>query len=468
MRFNEIKKSLLEASVLNAKDLMKHGNDDRINALMNILKTGTTTTTTTGEKFTPDKEYYSDPQNLKNIENEIRTQAQATAQKPFTVVGFVGDNKESQEVQSNALKKFPGAGSRQSSADDVANVGELMEILHAAAVYARLINGTKPIGEAEVQRIIDQLQNGKKIVGQGEDIKSKKFDKFTIMIRASDDIFRDAKRPDILQHPKVASLLKNAVIPDANDNTGDYANKYATNGEYDEVNIVGDGLSDQSGTKSDISFVNSVTGKTAKFSLKANSTKELHQVGLGKVTASMQERYAIASEFFNEMGVNVAGEEEAARKEFESATDIASANVILFRQAYDEFQRIFEGEFDPAERTAMRQLMNTIKTFARRQEDGIDVKQFTSKGYFVLDVELLDKLAEDEKFNFNVKYISTMSSKFKIPLPKIRFFDPNGKDFLTIRTYAAGSPESPYLRIKVDKGEAFKKYTTKKTNIAKA
>lgn len=467
MRFKDFKTTLVEASFLNAKDLTKHGNDDRINALMNILKTGVPTTTTTGEKFTPDKEYYSNPQNLKNIENEIRTQGAATQQKPFTVVGVIGDNEKSQEVKSNALKKFPGAGSRQSSVDDVANVGELMEILHASAVYARLINGTNPISEADVQRILDQLGNGKKIEGKGEDVKSKKFDKFTIMIRASDDIFRDAKRPDILQHPKVAPLMKNAVIPDANDNTGDYANKYATNGEYDEVNIVGDGLSDQSGTKSDISFVNSVTGKTAKFSLKANSTKELHQVGLGKVTASMQERYAIASEFFNEMGVDVAGAEEAARKEFESATDIASANVILFRQAYNEFQRVFEGEFDASERTAMRQLMNTIKTFARRQEDGIDVKQFTSKGYFILDVELLDKLAEDEKFNFNVKYISTISPKFNIPVPKIRFFDPDGKDFLTIRTYAGGSPDNPYLRLKVDKGEAFKKYTTKKSNIKK-
>ena len=181
----------------------------------------------------------------------------------------------------------------------------------------------------------------------------------------------------------------------------------------------------------------------------------------------MQERYAIASEFFNEMGVDVAGEEQAARKEFESSTDIAAANVILFRQAYNEFQRIFEGEFDRAERTAMTQLMNTIKTFARRQEDGIDVKQFTSKGYFVLDVELLDKVAEDENFNFNVKYMSSMSGKFKIPLPKIRFFVPEGQDFLTIRTYAAGAPDKPYLRIKVDKGEAFKKYTTKKTNLKK-
>lgn len=467
MRYNEIKTSLLEASVLNAVDLMKHGNDDRLNALLNILKTGVPTTTTTGEKFTPDKAYYSNQTNIKNIEAEIRKQGAAKPQRPFPVVGFIGDNENSQEIASNKLKKFAGAGARKSSVEDISNAGELMEIVHAAAVYARLIAGTKPIGEADVQRILDQIQNGKKIIGQGEDIKSKKFDKFSILVRASDDIWADAKRPDILQHPKVSALLKNAVIPDANDNTGDYANKYATNGEYDEVNVVADGLSDQKGTKSDISFVNSVTGKIAKFSLKANSTKELHQVGLGKVDASMQERYAIASEFFNEMGVDVAGEEQAARKEFESSTDIAAANVILFRQAYNEFQRIFEGEFDRAERTAMTQLMNTIKTFARRQEDGIDVKQFTSKGYFVLDVELLDKLAEDENFNFNVKYMSSMSGKFKIPLPKIRFFDPEGQDFLTIRTYAAGAPDKPYLRIKVDKGEAFKKYTTKKTNVKK-
>lgn len=467
MRFNEFKSSLLEASVLNAKDLMKHGNDDRLNALMNILKTGVPTTTTTGEKFTPDKEYYSNPQNLKNIENEIRAQDAAKQQKAFKVVGFIGNNEKSQEVASNTLKKFPGAGSRQGSVDDIANVGELIEILHAAAVYARLINGTNPISEVDIQRVLDQLENGKEIVGQGKDIKSKQFDKFTIRIRSSDDIFRDAKRPNILQHPKIVRLIKNAVIPDANDNTGNYANKYATNGEYDEVSIVGDGLSDQSGTKSDISFVNSVTGKTAKFSLKANATKELHQVGLGKLTADMKERYAVASEFFKEMGIDVAGENEAARKEFETSNDLASANVILFRQAYNEFQRIFQGEFDDPERIAMNQLMNTIKTFARRQEDGIDVKQFTSKGYFILDVDLLDKLSKDNKFNFTVKYISSVSSKFKIPLPKIRFFDPSGKDFLTIRTFASGSPDAPYMRIKVDKGEAFKDYTTKKTNIQK-
>ena len=102
MRFTDFKTTLVEAAVLNAKSLMKEKNDDRLNAFINILKTGVPTTTTTGEKFTPDTEYYSKPQNLKNIENEIRTQAQARAQKPFTVVGFIGDNENSQEVQQNS------------------------------------------------------------------------------------------------------------------------------------------------------------------------------------------------------------------------------------------------------------------------------------------------------------------------------------------------------------------------------
>lgn len=461
MRYIDFK--LTEDSALNSRDINRDDRPGRLEAFLDIVKQGVVPTRTVDgvKEFKTDPEFYKDPKNI----NALRT-ALTTGPKWFNLVGFI-DGEGPQEVNSKSLKKFPGAGARASSEDDISNVGEVAEILHAAAVYARLLSGTKQIDNSDLQRVIDQLQNGQKLPGEALDQKSKDFDKFDIMVRASQDIWRDIKRKDILTHPKIKDLVVNSIVADANDNTGEYAKTYATNGEFDSVSIEGDGLSDQKGTKADITFYNQVTGKKAKFSLKANTTKELHQVGLGALDAPMTDRFKIASEFFESLGIDVSGVKGQAKAEFESSKDIFSANVIMFRQAHEEFENAFKGEFDRNERNLMNKFLETLKTFALRQEDGIDVKQFTGKGYYVLDVNLLAKLAEDKNFNFDIEYKSDISPKYNIPLPRIRFFDPEGEDFLTLRTYALGTKKGPYLKIKVDKGKSFVKYTTKKTNIKK-
>jgi len=461
MRYIDFK--LTEKAVLNAKSLLKYDSDDRLIALLNLIKSGATWTTTDGKKFVIDKEFYQDPKNLKDLENEIRSQAAAPKQKAFDIQGFLDGSDTSALLPSSYFPKPAGTGARASSEEDLSNVGEISEILHAAAVYARLLEGTKSINATHLQRILDQLKNGTRLEGTAEDIKSKEFDKFSIMVRASDDIWKDIKRKDILQHPKIKNLIANSIIPDANDNTGEYAKTYATNGEFDEVEIVGDGLSDQKGTKADIVFKNKVTGRVAKFSLKANTTRELHQHGLGPVNAPMAKRFEIAKEFFDEINVDVAGEGGLAQKEFEQAEDIFSANVLLFRQAYSDIKAKFQGDLDREERTFMNNFLQKLKEFARRDEDGVDVKQFTNKGYYVLDMELLDKLSATKDFNFVVEYGSG-THKTGVALPKMVFKTPEGEEFVTIRTYAS-TATPPYLRLKVDKGKAFVKLTTKKTNI---
>lgn len=460
MRYIDFK---LTEAVLNAKSLLKYGNDDRLNALLNLIKSGATWTTTDGKKFVIDREFYSNSKNIQDLEKEIKAQAAAPQQKPFYIQGFLDGAETTSAMPSSSFPKPAGTGARASSEDDLSNVGEIAEILHAAAVYARLLEGTNSIDGTHLQRILDQLDNGNRLQGKAEDIKSKDFDKFSIMVRASKDIWKDIKRKDILQHPKIKSLVANSIIPDANDNTGEYAKTYATNGEYDEVEVIGDGLSDQKGTKADIVFKNKVTGREAKFSLKANTTRELHQHGLGPVNAPMTKRFEIAKDFFDGINVDVAGEGGLAQQEFEQAEDIFTANVLLFRQAYTDIKNKFQGDLDRNEKVFMTNFLQKLKEFARRDEDGLDVKQFTSKGYYVLDMALLDKLVAEKDFNFVVEYGSG-KHKSGVALPKIVFKTPDGGEFVTIRTYAS-TANPPYMRIKVDKGSEFVSLTTKKSNI---
>lgn len=466
MRYQEIKIKLHEESKLNSGDLDRADRPGRLEAFLDIVKNGVVPTSTVpdGKQFKTDPNYYKNPANLENLKKTIKS-----GQKWFDLVGFIDGSDKPETVNSINLKKFPGAGARASVSKDnevgLSNVGETSEILHAAAVYARLISGTKPIQVSDVQRVIDQLSNGKELKGEALDIKSKDFDEFIIKVRAADDIWKDIKRKDILTHPKIKGLVANAIVPDANDNTGEYAKTYATNGEYDSVAIEGDGLSDQKGTKADITFYNKVTGKRAKFSLKANTTKELHSAGLGPIDAEMTERFRIVKDFFGDLDIDISGEKGVARAEFESSKDIFSANVIAFRQAHQELSSVFQADFDRKERNFMNKFLATLKKWAVKDEDGMDVKQFTSKGYYVLDINTLQKLADDKNFNFTLEYTSEQSPKYNIPLPKIRFNDPDGNDFLTIRTYALGSKKGVYLKVKVDKGKSFVKLTTKKTNI---
>jgi uncharacterized lipoprotein NlpE involved in copper resistance len=65
------------------------------------------------------------------------------------------------------------------------------------------------------------------------------------------DAFTQATQ--ILQDKELAKYVKN-VIEDANDETGRRADVYATNGKYDLVRVVGDGVSGENETKTDINF----------------------------------------------------------------------------------------------------------------------------------------------------------------------------------------------------------------------
>ncbi|MBK13209.1 MAG: hypothetical protein CMK42_00005, partial [Porticoccaceae bacterium] len=183
----------------------------------------------------------------------------------------------------------------------------------------------------------------------------------------------------------------------------------------------------------------------------------------GPVNAPMARRFEIAKEFFDGINVDVAGKGGLAQQEFEQAEDIFTANVLLFRQAYTDIQEKFQGDLDRKERVFMTNFLQKLKEFARRDEDGLDVKQFTVKGYYVLDMGLLDKLVTEKDFNFVIEYGSG-KHKTGVALPKIIFKTPDGGTFVTIRTYASTS-NPPYMRIKVDKGDEFVKLTTKKTNI---
>lgn len=458
MRHFEFKQ--LNEAQLNAKSLVKE--PGRLDSFLDIVKQGgSTTRTKDGVRFTVDKNYYSNQGNLNALRAEIEAQANKTPQGAFNLVGsFEGGEVET--VKSNQLEKFKGAGTRASSEEDISNAGEIAEVLHAAAVYARLINGTKDITPDDLQNILTKLQNKVRIQQDKKEVNSKQFDSFAIEMNMNSDVYSDIKKPDIVNHPKLKNLIANAIVPDANDNTGEYANRYATNNEFDSVEIVGDGISDQTGTKADIEFRNKVTGKVAKFSLKANTTRELHQVGGGAVTLPLIERYEILREFFEEMGIDVAD----ARSDFENAKDIFNGYILAYKEAVRKAQESFQGEFDEPEKKFLSNLLTTLKTYAVKKEDGMDVKQFTTKGYFVLDVNKLDDLSTDSDFNLEVKYDEGTSKVFpEIKLPKIKFVTREGQEFLTIRMYVQKSDQGPYIRNKVDKGPAFVLLTTKKTNI---
>lgn len=463
MRFTEIK---INEAVMNVKDLMKRG-PERLDALVNILKAGNQATAMKGGKtFKPDASFYKNPANVENLKKAIEAEwqrYQSTGRSgPFKLVGFVDDSENAQEVDSNQLEKFTGVGTRASSVEDLSNVGELAEALHACAVYARLINGTDPISINDVANVISKIDNGKKLEEKSQDVKSKEFDVFSIQMNINPDIFAEFKRPDILEHPKVQGVLNNAIIPDANDNTGEYADKYKTNGEFDRVDIVGDGITNQKGTKADIEFRNKVTGKIAKFSLKANTTRELHQVGGGKMDDPIEIRYKILEDFFNEMGVDISGQ----ASKFVEDGDIFKGYITAYQEAIRKIGEIFQGEFDKPERVFMSNFLKVIKQYAIKQEDGMDVKQFTSKGYYVLDMGKLETLANEQDFNLTVEYTEGRSKEYpEIALPKIQFKTPDEKLFLQIRMYIQRTAKGPYIRNKVEKGPAFVALTVKKTNI---
>ena len=448
MRYLEIK--IVEASNLSTSQLVtvKHGTK-RIDTFLNKVKNNSPFQLIAGGQITVDPAEYD---RLKSI---IIPGAKGKLAVKTT---------DGKIVNTSALAKtaeFGGQSSNETEGSSIKfNRGEVVEGFHALAAFVRLqARPTRDITLDEVIKWIPKIQNGQTFKLPVQDAENKEVaDEFHVTISLKPgtwDAFTQATQ--ILQDKELAKYVKN-VIEDANDETGRRADVYATNGKYDLVRVVGDGVSGENETKTDINFENETEDKHRGYSIKAGTTKQLHQVGGGGVkgakAASPEERFRLLQdELFGVHGRARLADISSAKAEYlkiardESVQGRLKAQAIAYQAAVNSFNQNLTSDDD--EKVFVKTFAKALKFWLARDDDSILLKQFSGKGTWILDPRRFDQL-HDKGLDLVAEYIGKAN-------PEIVIKDKtSGSMLIRFRTYKSSDG---YMRNYIEKGDLFKELT---------
>lgn len=448
-----------EASNLSGGELTKYIGTpkDKLPTFLNKVKAGQPFQLTSGGQVTIDPEEYDRLRDI--LVPGVRAQIKART-------------TDDQLVSLSALAKtaeFGGQASSEESPDDIKfNRGEVAEGYHALAAFVRFITRpTRDINLDDVLAWIPKLENGVTTKLKVEDAENKELaDEFWVTVSLKKGTWDAFTMPDIVLADQRMSNIVHNVIEDANIETGRRADKYATNGRYDLVRVIGDGVSGETETKTDIEFENETEKKYRGYSIKAGSVKQIHQVGGGAVTgagkASAEERYRLLQdELFGVHGrARIADISNAKVAYLKAAQDESikgrlAAQAIAYKAAVDSINNFIKTDTD--EKKYVQTLAKAFKYFQARDDDTILLKQFAdtkSGSTYILDPKRFDKLHE-QGLNLVAVYVDQKAN------PEIDIIDQNsGKKLVTFRTYKSAVG---YMRNYIDKGPLWSSLT----NIAK-
>ena len=373
--------------------------------------------------------------------------------------------KDVTQVVAKTIFKGAITGAQAADKDKVDfNRGEVAEGWHALAAFVRLIaRPSRDITLEDVKKFIPNVENGKTYKLPVSDVENKELsDEFHVTISLKPKQWAAFKQPDEVLKDKEMSKIVSDIVADANSETGRRADVYATNGKYDLVRVVGDGVSGETETKTDINFENETEKKFRGYSIKAGTTSQIHQVGggaikdaKGKTKATPEERYNILQdELFGVHGrARIADISKASKEYLEAAQDESVkgrlyAQEIAYRAAVADINQRIQDDDD--EKSFVRTLAVALKYFQSRDDDTILLKQFTGKGVYILDPKRFDTLHE-KGLDLVAQYVDTKAN------PEIEILDSkSNKMLIRFRTYKTSAG---YMRNYIEKGPLFVELT---------
>jgi hypothetical protein len=387
------------------------------------------------------------------------------------VINGEGQNHLGQNVEKIAVKTiYKGQLTGQAAAAQGKldyNRGEVTEGYHALAAFVRLqARPTRDITLEEVVKWIPKIKNGVTFKLPVKDAENQEIaDEFHVTISLKPGTWAAFQNPtEALKDPETLAIAKD-VIEDANEETGRRADVYATNGRYDLVRVVGDGVSGETETKTDINFENETEKKYRGYSIKAGTTNQIHQVGgggvadsQGKKKATPEERFRILQdELFGVHGLARLADLSKVKANYlkiardESLQGRLAAQEVGYREAVKSINDKLSNDTD--EKIFVKTLAKALKFFLARDDDSILLKQFSGKGTFILDPKKFDEL-HDKGLDLVAEYVEGKAN------PEITIKDKfSNKELITFRTYKASSG---YMRNYIEKGELFKELTDTK------
>jgi hypothetical protein len=326
------------------------------------------------------------------------------------------------------------------------NLGEVSEGYHAAAAFARLIKRpSREISEKDVFAVIDRLENGKTFKFKANEHKNTIADEFHIIVSLKPGSWNALKNHATKE--EMTSVF-NEIVKDANNETSRYADIYAENGKFDLVKVIGEGAQGESETKTDIKFDNVTEKKFKNISLKVGTTKQIHQVGGGSVkgarAVNRDNRFDILqNELFGVHGRAKIADITSIKEQFKLAKTNLEAQEIAYKKAVESINENLEN--DPEEKTFLQTLARALKYWMVRDDDNIQLKQFSKDATFVLDAKNLDEMHKK-----GLDLVAVMKNS---ATPTIIIKDKKTNNALIqIRTYHRNDG---YIRNYIEKGKLF-------------
>jgi hypothetical protein len=257
----------------------------------------------------------------------------------------------------------------------------------------------------------------------------------------------------------VIAFVNNETIPR-------YAKLFSENGRPDSVDVISDGISDETGTKTDVRLVyKDEKGEThrdlVKYgqSVKVGAVKQFGQAGGGRASQSLEDRFEILATLWNRFGVDVSD----LKERFTQANRIEDGYEIVYDEAAKRLKEELAGVDVDNEKKFLKTMVQGIKYFATLNDDNVNLIQFTDKGYYVLDFKRLDRLFNQGMDLDVIVQKGKAKSDPTIALPKVTIIDAKTKQpFLSIRMYRAGTG---YIRNYIEKEKALVKLTKTRGSV---
>ncbi len=346
--------------------------------------------------------------------------------------------------------EFGGTAKKETG---VANRGELAEGVLGAATFARIAKRPgKPITYDEVLKVIQSLPKTDTGGSISKNVKTGGVtDKITLTVRLGANTYADLIDTQKLTSDALMNSYIKSTVQFVNDYTRLYANFFEQNGRPDEVEIVSDGVSENTDRKTDVYmiYVDETGNRQLKhfdISLKAGTVKQFGQVGYGRSTSPIENRFAKVMELFTQFGVD----QNSFTFRPEQFQDDDSVALIrdLYKQAVSLINRNLGT--DKKEYNYLEQLAQGVTYFATSNDPTVKLLQLDKGRYFVLDFKkLLPKLRD---IDLQAHYAETSAGD-----PIVRIHDKNNPKtsgrLLQIRT----KNDNGYIRQILEKEPLLKK-----------
>ena len=404
MRFNEFRTILTEGP-LSPGDLMKYGTgSDRYQVFVDKIQNGQPFELVGGGTVVLAKTDKFDGYNDALLDRlEAGQRAGALMKADGTTISF-GKLQKTTELGGQTT----AAGEEKTA---IANRGNVMEGVLGAATTARLMKRPgNDISVAEVINIIKSMPNTPQ--GGVKQFKAASdndiTDTFELTVRLDAAHYEDFVDTDLLQKDAKMAKYLVQVVNYCNDAAvvDRYAKFFETNDRPDVVQIIADGISDNTGRKTDIFMIyldENGDRKVKHFdiSLKAGTTPQFGQAGGGSsIAPPNDENFTKLEDMFDVFGVDI----NPIKKSYLDCDTFAEAYTKGYAYAAKAINDVLKGTDPDLETKFMQRFINGIKYHGTLNDDSVKLLQFEENKFYLLDFSKLDRLYDKGNIDLAAKY----------------------------------------------------------------